>query len=150
MGVESILIRQLRERKAKEKADREAALRYRKDNMHLIVDAFRLVLIDELADFDVKVYINKTQNNVECSDGDKFFLTASVKHSTIRVEFRVSNIIPSLEYMKIFREQSGILDAVVTKDGKTHFTIQFMVEQEDVPNVIKRILTRVKPMVKVQ
>lgn len=150
MSLHNILIRELREKKAKEKAERDAAIRYREDNMHLIVNEFKDVLTKELDGYGVRVYINKTQNNVECEDGDKFFLTASKKHTTIRTEFRVSNRVPSAEFMNIFRQQSGINDATVTKDGKTHFTVQFMTPQEEVPSTIRRILTRVKPMVAVQ
>lgn len=147
MSLHNILIRELRASKAREKAEREEAIRYREDNMPLIVNAFKDVLTKELDGYGVRVYINKTQNNVECEDGDKFFLTASKKHTTIRTELRVKNRIPSSEFMNIFRQQSGVSDATVTKDGKTHFTVQFMTPQEEVPSTIRRILTRVKPMV---
>lgn len=151
MSLQSILIRQLREKKAQEKADREAALRYREDNMHLIVNEFKSVLEQELDGYGCKVFINKTQNNVECEDGDKFFLTASKKHSTIRTEFRFEKRITSVEFMRIFEEQMGhMTGAKVTKDGQTHCTVMFMTPQEDVPSTIKRILTRVKPRMAIQ
>jgi hypothetical protein len=149
MSVANILIRNLRDKKAEDKRKREAERRWRADNMVLIVGDFNKSLKEELEGYDAQVYINETQNNVDCSNGDKFFLTASKNHSNIRVVFRVSDPkISSVDYMKVWNEQMGILlGAKVVREGKSYFYIQFMSPQADVASTIKRIMTRVHPAV---
>jgi hypothetical protein len=152
MTVANILIRELRQKKAQAKAEKEATRRYREDNMKLIVADFNKTLKDDLADFDVEVYINETQNNVNCANGDKFYLTASKIHSNIRVGMRVQvkGDLNSVEYMDVFRAQMGtLLGAKVYKEGRDYFMVGFRCPQEDVASTIRRILTRVTPNVRV-
>ncbi len=146
MGIESILIRNLRAEKAREKEKRDSLKKYRKDHMDIVVQEFNKSLITELNDCDVKVYINQTQNNVDLPDGDKFYLTASKNHDDILVGYLVRNIGDTTSAIRVFNDNMG-MKANIARDRINDGLITFRIPQVDVVAKIRRVMDSVKPKI---
>lgn len=141
--------KEFRERKMKARQERERWLRERADNFEEIVGSFNKTLQDELADTGYKVFINETQVNVECPDGDKFYLTCSLRHCNVRVDFLCRKHDPqnSIALIEQIRKLvgNGYKFSDNSRKRKTGTVVRFMVPQEDVGQVINMFHGRVKP-----
>lgn len=144
------------ERRKQEQSERDAALKAsKKQSLSQKVGQLNIGLSKDLDDIDgIRVYINRTQVNVDFDTGDKVFLTSSNVHDRVRFLLVVRHTTDDHyeEIHKLLKDSlggfySGCDNATVSENSK-QVQLQFMVTQEDLSNVIKRIYERFLPNVK--
>lgn len=136
--------------RAAKKAERENRIARRQDISGRSENLLNELQLHFLRDDDLRIYINKTQVNVDFCQGatDKFYLTCSRRHDRIRVDLLIRDLLPSHNKTVFawFDVKFGLKAKDASGRRRKDTMMRFMMDAKDVAKFIETIKYEFRPI----